>query len=574
MIEQSVNPQASVAALKGLGAKGGKAVQGGLFAKLMAAFQAQIKQGSTSSLLTHVETKGEGVRIKGAGLAIAAGKGAGINSAKASATLLSKLNRAEGSESEAMPSTMEGLIAANSDKVKSSKSLKDELFLQFKTNQSQHGVKQAGSASDEEVIVAGLGEVHLLQSQKESLSQKSIASGGEEPGNKKGQSPLLTSNDGEKSSTELKGSKAGHVAAQEKGTQTVTQIASKGVIENLTADDWLAANSRKSSGMETMASAKASTPEKGALAAELASKVNMGSDAEKSTSTNISAKASIKGDGVKQSQFSQISPQMGVPDLPEGEVQDQSRTHLQRSTAQVAEQSTRKHQESVNTRQDQAEPVANVAKGRTIHFQQIQASQAQAGGVEKLATQAGGFGSSTSQQDMNSNSQQADPLLADASKADSKGTRGADFASQMHYKTAQVYKPAEAMIEIARSAKDGSMKLEMQLEPAHLGRVQVTLQSDAAKQLQVHINVDQAASRQVIEQHLPQLRAALAEQGLNLGNFSMNMNSQSGQDGTGASESGAFSEFTVNGNATDGSHESVSRIGINRATDGHLSILA
>jgi|GEM_PF-6788277 len=93
--------------------------------------------------------------------------------------------------------------------------------------------------------------------------------------------------------------------------------------------------------------------------------------------------------------------------------------------------------------------------------------------------------------------------------------------------TARLWQPQEAMIEIARSARDGQFRLEMQLNPEHLGKIHVSLTADGNRQVQVHLVVDQSASRQLLEQNLPHLRQALAQQGLNLGDFSM----QSGQGG-------------------------------------------
>jgi len=80
---------------------------------------------------------------------------------------------------------------------------------------------------------------------------------------------------------------------------------------------------------------------------------------------------------------------------------------------------------------------------------------------------------------------------------------------------------AAAMQEVGRAAFRGQHRLELRLEPAHLGKIQVYLDSDASKQIQIHIVVDQSASRQVIEQHLPSLQQALDQQGLNMGGFSM-----------------------------------------------------
>lgn len=80
---------------------------------------------------------------------------------------------------------------------------------------------------------------------------------------------------------------------------------------------------------------------------------------------------------------------------------------------------------------------------------------------------------------------------------------------------------SDAMQEIARVSQHGNTKLELTLEPAHLGKVQVTLQTDASKQIQVLMHVDQPHARHLIEQQLPVLRQALEQQGLSLGNFSM-----------------------------------------------------
>jgi flagellar hook-length control protein FliK len=85
---------------------------------------------------------------------------------------------------------------------------------------------------------------------------------------------------------------------------------------------------------------------------------------------------------------------------------------------------------------------------------------------------------------------------------------------------------AAAMQQIGHAAGQGKFQLELTLTPAHLGKVQVILESDANKQIQVHFIIDQAASRQAIEQHLPALRQALADQGLNMDSFSMESSEQ------------------------------------------------
>lgn len=183
-------------------------------------------------------------------------------------------------------------------------------------------------------------------------------------------------------------------------------------------------------------------------------------------------------------------------------------------------------------------------------------------------------GSSPMQQDFTTNQDDSQLSWLDAGKIDSKLVKQNDFQSHLAYRSHKTFTANQAMLEIVRSAKDGSTKLELQLEPAHLGKVHVTILMDAAKQIQVAIAVDQAASRQALEQHLPQLRLMLAQQGLDLGSFSMQMNQQQHQE----QASSSFAQGNID------SHDDVSlpnnptptttRTGVNFASDGHLSMMA
>ena len=113
------------------------------------------------------------------------------------------------------------------------------------------------------------------------------------------------------------------------------------------------------------------------------------------------------------------------------------------------------------------------------------------------------------------------------------------------------------------------------LEPATLGKIQVSLQMDANKQIQVHLLVDQQASRQVLEQQLPQLRQILSDQGLNLSGFTMDMNSQQ-QDGEKSSHEFAGGSGSPAQGESDflPQQQASLRMGVNVADDGSLSILA
>jgi len=182
----------------------------------------------------------------------------------------------------------------------------------------------------------------------------------------------------------------------------------------------------------------------------------------------------------------------------------------------------------------------------------------------------------TSQQDLNSNQQNVDLSLVDTQKSEAKGSKGIDFQAQLAYRSQRTFTPADTMLEIVKSAKTGSTSLELQLEPANLGKVQVSIQIDASKQIQVAFTVDQAASRQALEQQMPQLRLALAQQGLDLGGFSMQMNQQGGQQGQSESSAHLASTESAEQNlkTSENNQENQTRIGVNLATHGHLNILA
>lgn len=180
----------------------------------------------------------------------------------------------------------------------------------------------------------------------------------------------------------------------------------------------------------------------------------------------------------------------------------------------------------------------------------------------------------SSQQDMASHQQDSNPIMLGMHKIEHKN-KSMDFQAQMAYKTQQTYTPHDAMLEIVKSAKDGSTSLELQLEPAHLGKVQVNIQMDASKQLQVMFTLDQQTSKHALEQHMPQLRLSLAQQGLDLGGFSMQMNQQPSQQGEQqSSPQQNINQLTEAGFMDAQAWIPQTKIGVNIATDGRLSILA
>jgi len=184
----------------------------------------------------------------------------------------------------------------------------------------------------------------------------------------------------------------------------------------------------------------------------------------------------------------------------------------------------------------------------------------------------GDSNNSGAQQDSTSNQQNAQTSIFDSSNSDNK-VRNSDFQTHLAYRSQRAFTPADTMLEIVKSAKKGSTSLELQLEPANLGKVHVSIQIDAQKQIQVAFTVDQQVSRQALEQQMPQLKLALSQQGLDLGSFSMQMNQQQHQQEHASSNSTPHFESDIN-NLNQQNLEQTTRTGINLANAGRLNILA
>ncbi len=145
------------------------------------------------------------------------------------------------------------------------------------------------------------------------------------------------------------------------------------------------------------------------------------------------------------------------------------------------------------------------------------------------------------------------------------------FQQMLHDKSPATMTLFDSMKHIAQSAKQGKTQLDIQLEPAHLGKIQVTLQSDAAKQLHVHISAEQSVTRQMLDQQLPALKQALTQQGFDLSGFSMGSDgghafsdSSGHQRASGATASDSHNADIVSAPSTDQqpSHQNSGRLNI------------
>ena len=156
---------------------------------------------------------------------------------------------------------------------------------------------------------------------------------------------------------------------------------------------------------------------------------------------------------------------------------------------------------------------------------------ASGGQISLSETSLGDSGSQFSDNRGGQGTQSSSAMLGDVKSTGSSSSATANFQSYLTGKATPVLSVFDSMNHIAQSAKNGQTRLEIQLDPANLGKIQISLQSDASKQLQVHMIVDQSMTRTALEQQLPQLRSALAQQGFDLSGFSMGSQGQQASSG-------------------------------------------
>ncbi|MBF0282514.1 MAG: flagellar hook-length control protein FliK, partial [Zetaproteobacteria bacterium] len=83
--------------------------------------------------------------------------------------------------------------------------------------------------------------------------------------------------------------------------------------------------------------------------------------------------------------------------------------------------------------------------------------------------------------------------------------------------------------EMMGAVKANQQKIELTLHPAHLGKVSITIQTDKDKKVSVNMRVENPNSMVELSKHVEKLQETMKQQGMNLGEFSM----QSGDGGTG-----------------------------------------
>ncbi|MBL4775151.1 MAG: flagellar hook-length control protein FliK [Mariprofundus sp.] len=190
-----------------------------------------------------------------------------------------------------------------------------------------------------------------------------------------------------------------------------------------------------------------------------------------------------------------------------------------------------------------AEAMSLTAANHVQKFKAVQSQQAQqvqpltaaslvsSGQLSMSEVSLADSGSQFSDQRGGQDARLLNAAMGDAKLTSSSTSTQSNFQSYLTSKTTPPMSLFDSMNHIAQSAKNGQTKIEIQLDPANLGKIHISLQSDASKQLQVHMIVDQSMTRAALEQQLPQLRSALAQQGFDLSGFSMDSQDQQTSNG-------------------------------------------
>ncbi|MEQ6887217.1 flagellar hook-length control protein FliK [Halomonas sp. CS7] len=160
-------------------------------------------------------------------------------------------------------------------------------------------------------------------------------------------------------------------------------------------------------------------------------------------------------------------------------------------------------------------------------------------------------------------------------------TTGASGASAMAQASIQAPVSSPAWSQqlgqqlVRLSQQGGDQRVELKLHPAELGPLSVSLKmSDHGAQAQfvsAHAQV-----RQALEQAIPQLREALAEQGISLGETSVGEQRQGGSEGDGASARPGELLASAGGDAAeDGTHSALEERGAREVPlDGRVDLYA
>ena len=195
---------------------------------------------------------------------------------------------------------------------------------------------------------------------------------------------------------------------------------------------------------------------------------------------------------------------------------------------------------------------------------------------ELLTSQLG----NTEQSDKSGNSPlQAGLRLESAAGARQDAARVEQAVRQVPVQTTNASEAFEKIVSTARLTTAGTMsELTMKLEPDHLGMMRVKISVDENNVMNARVQVESSEARSLIENNLHRLRESLAEQGIKVEKFSVDVRQEHGQHqnqfagsadngewnqtGRGAAGNAAGSEFSgskIQGEVSEGKPSTVNK---------------
>lgn len=225
--------------------------------------------------------------------------------------------------------------------------------------------------------------------------------------------------------------------------------------------------------------------------------------------------------------------------------------------------------------QDLQQATAAAADGKASADDALEGLQALAGGSKEIAlsdkSAAGGPGHSF------------EALLAAAQQADGTGASGAtDGPRAADVPTVPLSQPLdspdfapELSASVSLLIQDGVHEAQLQLNPADMGPVAIQIQLDG-QQAQVNFHAAQAETRDVLMRSMPDLAAALQNQGITLSGGGVFAQTQSGngQDGRGSDREGNGRRGGLGGQGGDDGLTSVARTERRTAPRGLVDLYA
>ncbi|WP_432453619.1 MULTISPECIES: flagellar hook-length control protein FliK [unclassified Agarivorans] len=181
------------------------------------------------------------------------------------------------------------------------------------------------------------------------------------------------------------------------------------------------------------------------------------------------------------------------------------------------------------------------------HQQQGQAQQhtaAQVGLTESARAQQTNhhFNGVSGAESINRTEQNGEISLKQAQQANQLNDKNGLMNQRLN--PSQYQAPAELNQRVQYMLSQGMHKAEIRLDPAELGSMHVRLQMNHEQQVSVHIQVQNPQAREALEQTMPRLREMLQQQGIELGQSSVNQQHQgsSSNQGQGQSLAGGGTE--------------------------------